>query len=66
MATIVNNPPASNDSGGSVGMVVALIVLLALAYFGFMYGLPALKQIQLGAPQINIPSTIDVNVKQAE
>ena len=47
-------------------MVVALIVLLALAYFGFMYGLPALKQMQLWTPQINIPSTIDVNVKQVE
>ena len=66
MATIVNNPPASNDSGGPAGMVVALIVLLALAYFGFMYGLPALKQMQLWTPQINIPSTIDVNVKQVE
>ena len=66
MATIANNPPASNNSGGSIGVVIALIVLLALAYFGFMYGLPALKQMQLGVPQINISGTIDVNVKQAE
>lgn len=66
MATIVNNPPATNNSGGFMGMAIALIVLLALAYFGFIYGLPALKQMQLGAPQINIPSKIDVNVNQVE
>lgn len=66
MATIVNNPPATNDSGGPMGMIIALVVLLVLAYLGFMYGLPALRQMQLGSPQINIPSKIDVNVKQAE
>lgn len=66
MATIINNPPASDNSGGSIGMIIAIIVLLALGYFGFMYGLPALRQMQLGAPQINIPSKIDVNVNQTE
>lgn len=66
MATIVNNPPASGNSSGFMGMAIALIVLLALAYFGFIYGLPALKQMQLGSPQINIPSKIDVNVNKAE
>lgn len=66
MATIVNNPPATNDSGGPMGMIIALVVLLVLAYLGFMYGLPALKQMQLGSPQINIPDKIDVNVNQTK
>lgn len=66
MATIVNNPPAANDSGGPMGMIIALVVLLVLAYLGLMYGLPALRQMQLGSPQINIPSKIDVNVNKAE
>ncbi len=64
MTTIVNNPPPSNDSGGNMGMIIGLIVLLVLGYLFFIYGIPALRQIQLGSPQINIPSKIDVNVTQ--
>lgn len=62
MATIVNNPPASNNSGGPTGIIIALIVLIALAYLFFVYGLPAIQQMQ--SPQINIPSKIDVNINQ--
>lgn len=65
MATIVNNPPSDN-SGGPMSMIILLIVLLVLGYLGFVYGLPALRQMQLGTPQINVPSKIDVNVKQTE
>ena len=61
MATIVNNPPSDN-SGGPIMIIVVLIVLLVLGYLGFVYGLPALRQAQLGTPQINVPSKIDVNV----
>lgn len=63
MTTIVNNPPASNDSGGPMGMIILLVVLLVLGYLGYVYGLPAIRQMQ-GGPQINIPSQIDVNVNQ--
>ena len=67
MTTIVNNPPSTNDSGGPLGMIIALIVLIVLAYLGYVYGLPALRQVQLGSgTQINIPSTIDVNIKQTQ
>lgn len=66
MATIVNNPPASDNSAGPMGMIIALAVLLVLGYLGFVYGLPALRQLQLGSPQINIPSKIDVNVNQTK
>lgn len=66
MATIINNPPASDNSGGPVGMIIVLVVLLILGYLGYVYGLPALQQIKLGGTQINVPSKIDVNVNQTK
>ncbi|MEK9209181.1 MAG: hypothetical protein AAB910_03850 [Patescibacteria group bacterium] len=66
MATIVNNPPANDNSGGPMGIIVVLVVLVFLGYLGFVYGLPAVRQMQVGTPQINIPSTIDVNVNQTK
>lgn len=66
MATIVNNPPPSNNSNGPMGIIIALIVLLVLVYLGFIYGLPAIRQMQFGNPQINIPNKIDVNVNQSK
>ena len=65
MATIVNNPPASNNSGGPMGMIIVLVVLLVIGYLIYMYGLPAVRQMQEGT-QINVPSSIDVNIKQTE
>lgn len=69
MTTIVNTPPASNESGGNMGMIVGLIVLIVMAFLFFVYGLPAIRnmgpaQINVPAPQVNIPSKIDVNVTQ--
>lgn len=64
MTTIVNTPPAQNEAGGSMGMIVGLIALILVAYLFFVYGLPALRNVQLGAPQINVPAQIDVNVNQ--
>lgn len=66
MATIVNNPPPSDNSGGPLGMILALIALFVLVYLGFVYGLPALQQMKIGSPQINIPNKIDVNVRQTK
>ncbi len=64
MATIVNNPPSDN-SGGPLGMILVLVVVLVLGYLVFIYGLPALRQVQTGT-QINVPSQIDVNIKQTQ
>jgi len=64
MATIINNPPSSDNSGGPLTMIIVLVVLAVLGYLGYVYGLPALRQTQVGTPQINVPSTIDVNVNQ--
>jgi len=67
MTTIVNNPPASDNSGGPMGIIIVLVVLAVIGFLFFAYGLPALQKMQFGgAPQINVPSQIDVNVKQAQ
>lgn len=65
MTTIVNSPQPANNSGGPIGIIIALIVLLVLLYLGFVYGLPALRQMKSGTPQINVPSEINVNVNKS-
>lgn len=64
MTTIVNNPPPSENSGGPLGMIIGLIMVVVVGYLFVVYGLPALRQVQVGTPQINVPSEIDVNIKQ--
>lgn len=66
MATIINNPPQSDNSGGPMGFIIVLVVLIILGYLGFVYGLPALRNMQSGGVQINVPSKIDVNVNQTK
>jgi len=66
MATIVNNPQPSDNSGGPIGLVIMLVVVLVLIYLGFVYGLPAFRQMQSGGTQINVPNKIDVNVHQSK
>lgn len=65
MTTIVNTP-SSNDSGNGMGMIIGSLILLVSIFLFFVYGLPALRQIQWGTPQVNIPSKIDVNVNQTK
>ena len=67
MATIVNNPaPApSNNSGGSMGIIIGLLVLIIIGFIFFVYGLPALQHIQV-TPQVNVPNKINVNVHQTK
>lgn len=64
MATIVNNPPSSDNSDGPIGIIIIVIFLFVLLYLGFIYGLPLLRQMQVGSPQINVPNKIDVNIHQ--
>lgn len=65
MTTIVNNPPAGEKSNGPWGAIIVLIIVLVLGYLGYVYGLPAIQQMQIGTPtQINVPSTIDVNINK--
>lgn len=67
MTTIVNNPPSPKETGGGVaGIIVGLIVFLIAGYLLVMYGIPAMRQMQFGSPQINVPSKIDVNINQGK
>lgn len=67
MTTIVNTPaPANNDSGNGMGMIIGIFVLIIMAYVFFVYGLPAISNMKIGTPQINVPNKIDVNVKQSK
>ncbi|HEX6977091.1 MAG TPA: hypothetical protein VF185_01865 [Patescibacteria group bacterium] len=65
MATIINNPQSSDNSSGPITLIIVLVVLVVVGYLFFVYGLPALKNVQLGTPTINVPSKIDVNVQQS-
>ena len=74
MATIINNPPtqapAPSDGGGSfAGIIIGIVLLVVVGFFLFAYGLPMLRETQSmnntnSSPTINIPDTIDVNVKK--
>ncbi len=64
MTTIVNTPPAQESGDNTVAMIIGLILILGIGYFVVVYGLPSLRNMQLGTPQINVPSKVDVNVKQ--
>lgn len=66
MTTIVNNPPPQNESGGNMGMIAGLVLVLVIGYLFFVYGLPALQTMKFGTPQINVPGKIDVNVNQTK
>ena len=76
MTTVVNNP-GTTDSGSnsSVGIMVAVVFVIVLAFLFFIYGIPAMRSMNGGyapqpqqqqpqgqAPQINVPDKIDVNV----
>lgn len=70
MTTVVNNPAPEHDSGGSnflIGVIILIGFIMILLYFG----IPAIQrmgpvQLNVPAPQVNIPEKIDVNVNQAE
>ena len=66
MATIINNPPAQKESGGMVGMIIGILALVVVGYLFITYGVPAVRQMQSGSTQINVPSEIDVNINQAK
>ena len=64
MTTIINTPQPNEDSSGGMGMIIGLVLVVFATFLFFIYGLPALRQMRLGNPQINVPSEIDVNINQ--
>lgn len=66
MTTVINTPQPANDSNGSMGMIIGLVVTILVGFLFFVYGLPAIRQTRVETPQINIPDKIDVNVNQTK
>lgn len=60
MATIINNPDGGN-SGGGVGMIFGLIILVVLVALFFLYGLPMIRNASKGTT-INVPDKVQVDV----
>lgn len=65
MTTIVNNPqPSTNESSGIMSLIIGIIVIIVFAYIFMTFGVPAMRRMQGGTPQINVPSEVDVNINQ--
>lgn len=69
MTTVVNNPsPQPTDSGGNT-ILVGIIIFMGLVMVVLFFGVPAFRRMEssslsIPAPQINVPSKIDVNISQ--
>lgn len=61
MATIINTPQRSEDSG--LGMVIGIIFALVLIGLFFFYAVPAIRTNMVGTQTQTTPNnTIDVNL----
>ena len=70
MTTIVNTP-AQNERTGSSGFLIGVILIIGLVMAFLYFGIPAIRswgsaEINVPAPQVNIPDEIDVNVTQTQ
>jgi len=68
MTTIVNTPTPAENNGG-MSLLIGIFVLVVLGLLFFYFGIPAIRrmgsgQLNIPAPQVNIPNQIDVNIKQ--
>lgn len=64
MATVVNNPSGSTDSGSGIGFLMGVILLIVVGFLIVYYGIPALNRTggTQQAPAVQIPDTLDINV----
>lgn len=70
MTTIVNSATPTNDSNG-MGFLIGVVVLIGFVLILIYFGLPIFRnmgtpQINVPAPQINMPDKVDVNVNQTK
>ena len=64
MATIINNPPVTNNEtgGNGMGFLLGIIILIVFVAIILIYGLPILKNMSGFSAQVNVPKNINVNV----
>jgi hypothetical protein len=63
MATVIHNttPRTREDTGSGLGVILAVILVIALAVLLFVFGVPALRG-NYGGSTINVPDKINVDV----
>lgn len=69
MATTIVNPAPNNNPSGNDGMgfLVGVVILIVFAFLFFVYALPYLRGLSgNNGAQVNVPKSIDVNVKQTK
>jgi hypothetical protein len=70
MATIINTPPAAQESnsGNGIAFLIGIILLILAGIAFFYYGLPMIRR-SFSVPsgtQISVPDKIDVNINKNE
>ena len=62
MATVINNPSGTTTDSATngVGVVLAILLLLALVFALVYYGIPSARN--AFSTNVNVPRSIDVNV----
>lgn len=70
MTTIVNSTAPTSDSRGA-SFLIGIIALIGFVLLFLYYGLPIIRnrgttQINVPAPQINVPDKVEVNIKQTK
>lgn len=67
--TVINPAPSSNNSSGNngTGFLIGVIVLVIFGFLFFVYALPYLRNLTTNSGvQVNVPKSIDVNIKQSK
>lgn len=52
------------DSGGGMGFLLGVILLIVFLIALLYFGLPMIQQATSSGPTINVPDKVDVNVDQ--
>ena len=68
MATTIVNPAPNDNSSDNNGMgfLMGSIVLIVFLVLFFVYALPYIRGMSGGGVQVNVPKSINVNVKQSK
>jgi hypothetical protein len=62
MAETIVHDHTATDSGSGAGIILAVVILLVLAFL-VIFGIPYLRGMgATSAPQVNVPGQVDVNV----